>query len=1032
MRRWLLAIAVALTVSAVVLATETAAAQDPLWVRQFGTTGSDQAFAVAVDASGNVYVTGFTNGTFAGETSAGLEDAFVRKYDASGGVVWTRQFGTTGYDEAFGVAVDASGNVYVTGFTTGTFAGQISAGGDDAFLRKYDASGNVVWTRQFGTPAGERAFGVVVDASMNAYVVGYTESALGGPFSGGNSDAFVRKFDSGGNVLWTRQFGGAGTTTAYGVAIDGSGNVYVGGRTAVTVTVDCPPCTRLVTEGFVRKYDSGGNSLWSREFGTVVTQGQFTVSSLARGVAVDASGNAYAVGTVLGGALEGQTGAGLDDAVLRKYDPSGNVLWTRQFGTAADDVGFGVAVDPSGNAVVSGITQGTFAGQAAAGVEDAFVRMYDSGGNVVWTRQFGTAYTDRGTGVAIDASGNAYVTGLTGGTLPGQTSSGDLDAFLVKFGPKSDQSITFGSLQGKTFGDAPFALSATATSNLAVSFTASGNCSVSANLVTITGAGSCVITAAQDGDANFNPATPVTQSFAIAKADQTISFGQLADKTFGEAPFALSATASSSLAVSFTASGNCSVGGNLVTITGAGSCAITALQDGDVNYKPAPPVTQSFTILKADQTITFGALADKTFGDAPFTVSATASSGLIVGFTSTGACAVVASVGPPPFRFVTFTVTLVGAGGCAITALQNGDANHNPAPPVTQSFAIAKADQAISFAALAGKTFGDPEFDVRASSSSGLLVGFSATGNCAVRAVVGSGFFSVVTFTVTLTGAGGCAITALQNGDANYNPAPPVTQSFAIGPKAASVTPAAASKTYGSADPAFTGTLTGFLASDNVTASYSRTAGETVAGSPYTISATLGPAGVLGNYTITYNTASFAIGPKAAAVSSVAAGKLYGGVDPGLTTTNIGFLAADLGPTKITFSASRAPGESVGTYTITSAASDNGTGLLGNYAVTHTTAIFTITVNPLSLCDLTKRYIQSSAKYAALPAAAKANSNLLANSLCVKLGRIAPTATPARKAAAIAAYELEVDALVRAGWLTPAQATFLKNGASAL
>ena len=121
------------------------------------------------------------------------------------------------------------------------------------------------------------------------------------------------------------------------------------------------------------------------------------------------------------------------------------------------------------------------------------------------------------------------------------------------------------------------------------------------------------------------------------------------------------------------------------------------------------------------------------------------------------------------------------------------------------------------------------------------------------------------------------------------------------------MTPNAATKIYGAADPAFTGTLSGFLAADGVTATYSRTAGETVLGSPYTISATLSPAAVLSNYNITYNTANFTITTKAASVTPNAASKTYGDADPALTGTLDGFLAAD----GVTASYSRTAGETV-------------------------------------------------------------------------------------------------------------------------
>jgi hypothetical protein len=151
--------------------------------------------------------------------------------------------------------------------------------------------------------------------------------------------------------------------------------------------------------------------------------------------------------------------------------------------------------------------------------------------------------------------------------------------------------------------------------------------------------------------------------------------------------------------------------------------------------------------------------------------------------------------------------------------------------------------------------------------------------------------------------------------------------------------------------------------------------------------------------------------------------------EPALTATGAGFLVADLGSTTITFSATRAAGEAVGTYLITPLATDHATGLLGNYVVTYVPATFTITVTAASLCDLTKRYIESSGKYAALPPQLRAVVNQLASGLCAKA--VLPSwLTPTQKAAAIAAFDRAVDDLVRLGWITSAQGTILKNGAN--
>ncbi len=243
-----------------------------------------------------------------------------------------------------------------------------------------------------------------------------------------------------------------------------------------------------------------------------------------------------------------------------------------------------------------------------------------------------------------------------------------------------------------------------------------------------------------------------------AKICQTITFGVLAAKTFGDPDFAVSASASSGLPVSFSAIGSCTVSGAIVHITGAGSCTVTASQAGNANYNPAPDVSQSFAIAKAGQSITFGAVANKTYGAPDFSVSATASSGLAVSFAASGNCTLSAA-----------TVHLTGAGSCTVTASQAGNANYNLASDVSQSFAIAKAGQSITFGPLANKTYGAPDFRVSATASSGLALSFSAGGNCTVSGA-----------TVHLTGAGSCTVTASQPGDANYNAAPEVSHRFAI------------------------------------------------------------------------------------------------------------------------------------------------------------------------------------------------------------------------------------------------------------
>ena len=207
-------------------------------------------------------MTGYTEGILPGQTNAGGYDAFVRKYDADGNTVWTRQFGSSATDYAYGISVDASG-VYVAGYTAGTLPGQTSAGGYDAFVRKYDADGNEVWTRQFGSSASDQASGISADAS-GVYVTGYTSGALPGQTSAGGTDAFVRKYDTNGNEVWTRQFGSSASDQASGISVDASG-VYVTGFTYGAL----PGQTYAgSSDAFVRKYDADGNAVWTRQFGS--------------------------------------------------------------------------------------------------------------------------------------------------------------------------------------------------------------------------------------------------------------------------------------------------------------------------------------------------------------------------------------------------------------------------------------------------------------------------------------------------------------------------------------------------------------------------------------------------------------------------------------------------------------------------------------------------------------------------------------------------------------------------------------------
>jgi hypothetical protein len=330
---------------------------------------------------------------------------------------------------------------------------------------------------------------------------------------------------------------------------------------------------------------------------------------------------------------------------------------------------------------------------------------------------------------------------------------------------KTNQTIAFSALANKVFGDAPFAVNATASSGLPVGFSIlSGPASITGNTVTISGVGTVTVRASQAGDASFNAATPVDQSFIVAKANQTITFNALQNKAFGDAPFSVSAIASSGLPVAFNiVSGPATISGATISLTGLGVVTVRASQTGNTNYNAAASVDRTFTVAKGNQTITFNPLVDKNIGDASFTVNATATSGLPVSFSLVSTPATIATISGN-------TITITGAGVVTVRAAQAGDANFNAAASVDRTFTVAKANQTIIFNPLSGKTYGDGPFQVSASAGSALPVNFSV--------VFGPATISGAT--VSITGAGSVTVRASQAGDNNYNAAPSVDRTFAV------------------------------------------------------------------------------------------------------------------------------------------------------------------------------------------------------------------------------------------------------------
>lgn len=288
-------------------------------------------------------------------------------------------------------------------------------------------------------------------------------------------------------------------------------------------------------------------------------------------------------------------------------------------------------------------------------------------------------------------------------------------------------------------------------------------------------------------------------SFSSDKYPQTITFNEIAAKTFGDPDFDPAAEASSELEVIYTSSNEnvATIVNGQVHITGAGSADITATQAGNGTYHAAPDVTQSLTVNKKNQTITFIEPEIKTYGDTDFAIGATASSSLTVSYSSSNTDVATILDG---------IIHIVGAGTSTITASQPGNSNFEAAEDVQQTLIVNKADQTIDFASLHEKFYGNSDFDAGATASSALPVTYSSSDE-SVAVVIGS--------MLHIIGAGSTHITALQAGDQNYNAAAGVQQDLIVGKALLIVTANDTSRVYGDENPDFRMTYSGFVNGDS-------------------------------------------------------------------------------------------------------------------------------------------------------------------------------------------------------------------------
>lgn len=464
-------------------------AQTLSWVKQLGGASNDIINAIVTDASGNVYTTGKLEGTVDFDpgvgvfnlTASGTTDVFVCKMDASGNLLWAKQMGSD-YplpgEEGTGIAVSASGSIYVTGacrdtadmdpgtgvFNLTTTADCMSHPNTDIFILKLTADGDFVWAGQVGGKGYDHPKGIClgIDDAIHLTgdftminIVGYPrivdmdpgpdEYIIEHPYGA----AYVLKLDSSGNFLWVDAYrtssgsvagcaGINGNMFSNAISVDGSGNIYTTGFFGSTGDFDPGAATSYLTpsggmNAYILKLNSAGGFVWARHF----TGG----SCYGNDISVDGSGNVYTTGQFANTVdfnpgtgtnnLKAPGSPGTSNAFVSKLNASGNYLWAVQLGGNYSDNGNSIDLDASGNVYTTGSLAGSGdfnPGSAkfnltSAGGNDAFVSKLNSSGGFIWAVRLGGTADDAGNCLDIDAANNVLTTGTFNGTADFNPSS---------------------------------------------------------------------------------------------------------------------------------------------------------------------------------------------------------------------------------------------------------------------------------------------------------------------------------------------------------------------------------------------------------------------------------------------------------------------------------------------------------------------------------------------------------------------------------------------------------------------------------
>jgi|LakMenEpi03Aug12_release.lakeMendotaPanAssembly.Ray.scaffolds.fasta_scaffold00005_208 hypothetical protein len=351
-----------------------------VWAKSVGTSGRETVNSIVLDKLGNLYITGFFEGTADFDPGPGVanltkvgngRDFYFAKYDSNGNYIWAKNLGGGNSDVGNSITIDSVGNVHIAGsffgildFDLGPGTATLSSG---VFVAEYDANGNYMWARSLPSNGFHDALSVKVDALGNTYVTGFYQGTMNFDFgantytiNGGNQSIFLAKYDKLGNYKWAKSIGIAGYCEGHEICLDENRNIYLTGTHSGTTDFDPGPSTSTITPAgfgdvFFAKYDSLGNYLWAKSIGNNGWQESYTIVT-------DKNKSIYLSGYYTGamdfdpssGAATMSTTASGPDIFLAKYDSIGNYVWAKSIGSNGYDFGNSLFIDQTGDIYLTG------------------------------------------------------------------------------------------------------------------------------------------------------------------------------------------------------------------------------------------------------------------------------------------------------------------------------------------------------------------------------------------------------------------------------------------------------------------------------------------------------------------------------------------------------------------------------------------------------------------------------------------------------------------------------------------------------